>query len=68
MADITQLGQAGLKGWRAKVGDVAADPVSAKTPLSGDQVRALIGGVFFLLAVVYVVRTIATLVGEARDS
>ena len=68
MADINQIGQAGLKGWRTKVGDVAAEPVSSRTPLSDDQVRALIGGVFFVLAVIYVVRTIATLVGEARDS
>jgi hypothetical protein len=67
VADVTQLGQAGLKGWRAKVGDTVADPVAKRTPLSADQTRALVGGVFFLLAVVYVVRTIATATRELRD-
>ena len=67
MADVTQLGQAGLKGWRAKVGDTVADPVAKRTPQSADQTRALVGGVFFLLAVVYVVRTIATAARELRD-
>lgn len=68
MAEITHLGQAGLKGWRAKVGDVAAEPVSERTPLSDEQVKSLIGGVFFVLALVYVLRTIATLVRESRQS
>ena len=52
------LGNAGLQGWRAKVGDLVADPVSDHTPLDADQVRAAIGGLFFVLSVVYVVKTL----------
>jgi hypothetical protein len=66
MADLTRVGHAGLKGWRAKVGDVVAGPVASRSPLSEDQVRAAIGALFFALATVYVARTAATLVREAR--
>lgn len=61
MATATQAGQAGLQGWRGKVADGVAEPVSNRTPLSEDQIRALIGGAFFLLAVVYVIKTIVAL-------
>jgi hypothetical protein len=61
MATATQVGQAGLQGWRGKVADGVAEPVSNRTPLSEDQVRALIGGAFFLLAIVYVVKTLIEL-------
>ena len=67
MADATRLGQAGLQGWREKLGDTVAEPVSDRTPLSEDQVRALVGGVFFVLAVLYVVKTLTALVRELRD-
>ena len=63
MATATRLGEAGLQGWRGKVADGVAAPVSNRTPLDEDQVRAVIGGAFFVLAVMYVVRTIR----DARD-
>jgi hypothetical protein len=66
MATATQAGQAGLMGWREKVADGVAEPVSHRTPLSEEQVRGLIGGVFFVLAAVYVARTIAALVQQRR--
>jgi hypothetical protein len=66
MTRITQIGQAGLKGWRTKVGDSLAGPVSRRTPLEADQVRALVGAVFFVLAVSYVVRALQTVLREAR--
>ena len=66
MADLRQIGQAGLKGWRAKVGDVVASPVAKRSPLGEDDVRAAVGAVFFALATVYVIRTAATLVRELR--
>ena len=53
-----ELGRAGLKGWRAKVADAAAPVVSRRSPLSEDQVRAGIGAVFLVLAIVYVVTTL----------
>lgn len=62
-----RVGKAGLAGWREKVGDRLADPVSKRTPLSADQVRALIGAVFFVLSVVYVVQTSKQIAQELRD-
>jgi len=53
-----ELGRAGLQGWRAKVADAAGPPLARRTPLSEDQVKAAIGALFFVLAVVYVVQTI----------
>ena len=57
MPDLTTLGQTGLKGWRRTVGDRLAGPLAQRTPLSAEQVRALVGGLFFALAVKYVVAT-----------
>jgi hypothetical protein len=58
MASATQMGQAGLQGWREKVANGVAGPVSERSPLSEDQVRALIGGAFFVLSVVYIVQAV----------
>ena len=55
--DVARVGQAGLMGWREKVGDVVAPRVARRTPLSVEQIRALIGALFFTLAFVYVIRT-----------
>lgn len=68
MADVTRLGQAGLKGWREKVGTRAAPAVARHTPLDEDQARALIGAVFFALSAVYVAKTVATLSRELRSA
>ena len=56
--DGVALGKAGLQGWRAKVGDAVAVPVAKRSRFSDDQVRAVIGAVFFLLSVLYVVGTV----------
>ena len=64
MATATQVGQAGLQGWREKVADGVAAPVSERTPLGEDQVRALIGGAFFVLSVLYVVKTLKVAAGR----
>lgn len=53
-----EAGKAGLAGWRETVADKAAPPVAARTPLDEDSIRAAIGGLFFVLSVVYVVGTI----------
>jgi len=58
MAAATRVGQAGLQGWREKVADGLAEPLSDRTPLDEDQVRALIGSIFFILSVMYVVKTL----------
>jgi hypothetical protein len=66
MANATQLGQTGLQGWREKVADGISQPVAKRAPLEEDQVRAVIGAAFFVLALIYVVRTIMDATREAR--
>jgi hypothetical protein len=68
MASATELGTAGLQGWRAKVGDAVAKPVSQRTPLDDEQVRAAIGALFFVLALLYVVRSITAASQRVRGS
>ena len=66
MATATQLGQTGLQGWREKVADGISEPVAKRAPLDEDQVRAVIGGAFFVLSVIYVVKTITEAARRAR--
>ena len=68
MASATRIGTAGLQGWRRKVGDAVAEPVAQRTPLGRDQVRALLGGLFFVLSVMYVVKTLTAAAGQVRQS
>jgi hypothetical protein len=55
--DAVGLGKQGLVGWREKVADGVAGPISSKAPLSEDQVRALLGATFLALSIYYVVDT-----------
>ena len=59
MQDMTTLGQAGLQGWRAKVGDQVAPAVAKRSGLSEDQVRAALGAAFLVLSILYVVKTLS---------
>jgi hypothetical protein len=61
MAKPTQIGTAGLQGWRAKVGEVVAPPVAKRTPLDEEQVRAIVGATFLALTLLYVVKSVVTL-------
>lgn len=63
--DALAAGKAGLQGWRAKVGDAVAGPVAQRSPLTDDQVRAAIGGLFFVLSVVYVAGTIKRILQDS---
>ena len=67
MATATDLGKAGLQGWREKVGDGLAGPVAARTPLEPDQVRAAVGALFFVLSVLYIVKTLAEASRQLRE-
>jgi len=67
MASPTDIGKAGLQGWREKVGDRVAEPVAKRTPLEEDQVRAAIGALFFVLSVVYIAQAIRAALEQARD-
>jgi hypothetical protein len=62
----TELGQTGLQGWREKVADGLSGPVAKRAPIEEDQVRAVIGAAFFVLAVIYVVKTISAASRQAR--
>ena len=53
--DTKTVGMAGLRGWRSTVANAAAGPVAKRSPLSEDQVKAVVGAVFLVLSVVYVV-------------
>ena len=64
--DATRLGQVALIGWRQKLADRIAGPAAARLPVSSDHVRALVGGLFFALAVKYVVTTVRNAAREAR--
>jgi len=68
MPNATQLGQAGLQGWREKLADGIAEPVAGRVPLDADQVRAALGAAFFVLSVIYVVNTVRAAAAEARSS
>ena len=65
MPTVTQAGQAGLQGWRAKAADAIAKPVASHTKLKEDQVRAVVGAAFFILAILYVAKTVRAVV-QAR--
>jgi hypothetical protein len=66
MTTATELGQTGLQGWREKVADGVSRPVAKRAPVEEDQVRAVIGAAFFVLAVIYVIRTISAATRRAR--
>lgn len=58
------VGRAGLVGWRETVADKAAPPVAKRTPLDEDTVRSAIGGVFFVLSVIYVFGTVKRVLAD----
>ena len=62
----TQLGHAGLVGWRKTLADIAAPRAAKHGPVTEDQVRAIVGGAFFALSVYYVAATIARAVKANR--
>jgi hypothetical protein len=67
MASVTNIGTAGLQGWRAKVGEAVAEPLAQRTPLAREQIKAAIGALFFALSVMYVVKTISAASREVRE-
>jgi hypothetical protein len=66
MTTATELGQTRLQGWREKVADGVSRPVASRAPVEEDQVRAVIGAVFFVLALIYVAKTISAATRQAR--
>ena len=68
MTAKTPLPESALVGWRGKVGDALAGPVSHRTKLTADQVRLVLGLVFFLSSVYYVVATVRRAVRDRSSS
>ena len=66
MPSATQIATAGLQGWRRKVGDGLAGPVARRTPLGDDDVRAAVGALFFVLALLYIVKAVTAASREIR--
>ena len=66
MPKAVRVAQSGLQGWRAKVADQVAEPISNRTPLSPEHVRAGIGGLFAVLSVLYLVKTARAASEELR--
>jgi len=64
---VEKLGEQALVGWRAKLADAVADPVSRRVPLSSEQVRALVGALLFVLSVYYVIGTARRMMQEASS-
>jgi hypothetical protein len=60
--EVTTLGHHALTGWREKI----AAPVARKAPVDTDVAKAVIGFGFFLVSLVYVLRTIAKVAAETR--
>ena len=67
MTGVQDLTEAGLVGWRKAVADRVAPPAASRAPASEEQLRAVIGGAFFLLSLFYVASTIARMVKAARS-
>jgi hypothetical protein len=66
MTTATELGKTGLQGWREKVANGISPPVAKRAPVAEDQVRAVIGAGFFILALIYVLKTISAATRQAR--
>jgi len=67
MPSPTQIGTAGLQGWRVKAADAVAEPLARRSPLDVDQVRAAMGALFFVLALTYLIKTVTVATRAARD-
>ena len=62
-----KFGSGGPAGVAARAADGIADPVAKLAPLETEQVRALVGAAFFVLAVTYVLKTLTAATREARQ-
>jgi hypothetical protein len=54
----TQTLEAGLVGWRERLAQKIEKPVSKRTPLTNQQIRAILGALFFVKSALYIGRSI----------
>jgi cytochrome b561 len=64
--DRATISAATLRGWRARVGNSAADAVATRTPVRQDTARAVVGSLFVLLSAVYVLGSVLRMVRRVR--
>jgi len=61
--ETKNVGLAGLRGWRGSVADAIASPVAKRSSLGEDQIRAVVGAIFLLLSLMYVLGALKDLLG-----
>ena len=66
MAKTTELGQQALPSWRGAIADRVAPPAAKRTPMSEDQIRAVLGVAFLAISAFYVVSSIVRMIRTAR--
>ena len=64
---LEHLGHEGLAGWRGSFADRVAPPAAKRGPVSEDQVRAAIGGLFYVLSLYYVFTTSWKMIKQAKS-
>jgi hypothetical protein len=62
----TQTLEAGLIGWRERLAKRIDKPISRRTPLTPQQIRAILGALFFVKSAVYVGRTVRRALNQRR--
>lgn len=63
--DLIAIGRVGLP---EELGSIISGPISARTGLKREQVEALLGGVFLVLAVVHFLRLVGDVIRAARGT
>jgi len=66
MANTTELGQQALPTWRGAIANRVAPPAAKRTPMSEDQVRAVLGAAFLAVSTFYVVSSIVRMIRTAK--
>ena len=63
----TEIGETALVGWREKAAAGVASPLAQRTRFDEEQVRAIVGAFFFVLALYYVVGTLRRAISATRS-
>jgi hypothetical protein len=64
--NVAAMGQVGLKGWRARMGNRVAPALARRIPLEEDQILTLIGWAFLALYFYQTFKLIQRLMEAAR--
>jgi hypothetical protein len=60
------VGTAGLRGWRSAVANAVAAPVAKRSSFREDQIRSVVGAVFLVLSLVYLIGAVADVARSDR--